>query len=110
MDDIVGFYQLIAGSYKSEKPINLTGIVEVRLKTNCVLGSVVNGARKPFLYSFALDRPPSYGIFEEPRIKLFKKVNKSVLSYRTNYLEDDDLKPVDFHNEIIRFACQLSKI
>ena len=26
LDDIDGFYQLIAGSYKSDKPINLTGI------------------------------------------------------------------------------------
>ena len=26
LDDIEGFYQIIAGSYKSDKPINITGI------------------------------------------------------------------------------------
>ena len=32
LDDIDGFYQLIAGSYKSDKPINITGIGKVHLK------------------------------------------------------------------------------
>ena len=32
LDDIDGFCQLIAGSYKSEKPINLTSIDKVHLK------------------------------------------------------------------------------
>ena len=35
LDDIDGFYQLIAGSYKSDKPINITGIDEIHLK--CIL-------------------------------------------------------------------------
>ena len=26
LDDIAGFYQMIAGSYKSDKPINISGI------------------------------------------------------------------------------------
>ena len=29
LDDIDGFYQLIAGSYKSDRPINITGIENV---------------------------------------------------------------------------------
>ena len=32
LDDIDGFYQLIAGSYKSDKPINITGIEKIHLK------------------------------------------------------------------------------
>ena len=36
--------------------------------------------------------------FEEPRMKLSKKVNKPVLSHITFYLEDDDHKPVGFNN------------
>ena len=32
LDDIDGFYQLITGSYKSDKPINFTGIDKVPLK------------------------------------------------------------------------------
>ena len=31
LDDIDGFHQLIAGSYKSDKPINITGIDKVHL-------------------------------------------------------------------------------
>ena len=32
LDDIYGFYQLIAGAYKSDKPINITGIDKIHLK------------------------------------------------------------------------------
>ena len=43
-------------------------------------------------------------------MKLYKKVNKSVLSHITFYLEDDDYKPDDFNGEKISFTCQLIKI
>ena len=109
LDDIDGFYQIIAGSYKSDKPINITGIDKIHLKCDCIQGSIVNGIREPILYSFALSSPPGHKIYKEPRIKLFKKINKSVLSHITFYLEDDDHKPVDFNNETISFTCQLIK-
>ena len=110
LEDIEGFYQLITGLYKSERPINITGIDKVHLKCDCVDGSIVNGTREPILYSFALDQPPSHKIYKEPKVKLFEKINKRVLSHITFYLEDDDYKPVDFNNEIISFTCQLIKI
>ena len=110
LDDIDGFYQIIAGSYTSEKPINITGIDKIHLKCDCIQGSIVNGIREPILYSFALSSPPGHKIYKEPRVKLFKKVNKSVLSHITFYLEDDDYKPLDFHGETISFTCQLIKI
>ena len=110
LDDIDGFYQLIAGSYKSDKPINITGIDKIHLKCDCIQGSIVNGIREPILYSFALSSPPGHKIYKEPRVKLFKKVNKSVLSHIIFYLEDDDHKAVDFNNETISFTCQLIKI
>ena len=110
LDDIEGFYQLIAGSYKSEKPINITGIDKIHLKCDCIQGSIVNGIRKPILFSFALSSPPGHKIYKEPRVKLFKKINKSVLSHITFYFEDDDYKAVDFNNETISFTCQLIKI
>ena len=110
LDDIDGFYQLIAGSYKSDRPINITGIDKIHLKCDCIQGSIINGIREPILYSFALSSPPGHKIYKEPRIKLFKKVNKSVLSHITFYFEDDDHKAVDFNNETISFTCQLIKI
>ena len=110
LNDIDSHYQLIAGSYKSDKPINITGIDKIHLKCNSIQGSIVNGIREPVLYSFAMSSPPGHKIYKEPRIKLFKKVNKSVLSHITFYLEDDDYKAVDFHNETISFTCQLIKI
>ena len=110
LDDIDGFYQLIPGSYKSEKPINITGIDKVHLNCNCIDGSIVNGIREPILYSFALDQPPGHKIYKEPKVKLFKKINKSVLSHITLYLEDDDYKAVDFNGEPIIFTCHLIKI
>ena len=110
LDDIDSHYQIIAGSYKSDKPINITGIDKIHLKCDCIQGSIVNGIREPILYSFALSSPPGHKIYEEPRVKLFKKLNNSVLSHITFYFEDDDHKPVDINNETISFTCQLIKI
>ena len=59
------------------------------MKCDCIQGSIVNGTREPILYSFALSFPPGHKIFNQPIVKLFKKVNKSVLSHITFYLEDD---------------------
>ena len=110
LNDIEGFYQILPGSYKSDKPINITGIDKIHLKCDCINGSIVNGIREPILFSFALSSPPGYKITKEPRIKRFKKINKSVLSHITFYFENDDHKPVDFNGETITFTCQLIKI
>ena len=110
LNDIDSHYQLIAGSYKSDKPINITGIDKIHLKCDYIQGSIVNGIREPILYSFAMSSPPGHKIYKEPRIKLFKKINKSILSHIIFYFEDDDHKPVDFNNETISFTCQLIKI
>ena len=110
LNDIEGFYQILPGSYKSDKPINTTGIDKVHLKCNVIDGSIKNGVREPILYSFGLDQPPGHKIYKEPKVKLFKKINKSVLSHITFYLEDDDYKAVDFNGETISFTCQLIKI
>ena len=101
---------MIPGSKKSEKPNDITGIDEIHLKCDCIGGIIVNGERQPISTSFALDEPPGHEIFEEPRMKLFLKINKSVLSPITIHLEDDDYKSVDFNNEKIGFACQLIKV
>ena len=71
LDDIDSHYQIIAGSYKSDKPINITGIDKIHLKCDCIQGSIVNGIREPILFSFALSSPPGHRIYKEPRIKLF---------------------------------------
>ena len=110
LDDIDGFYQLIPESYKSDRPIDITGVDKIHLKADFIQSSIVNGVREANLYSFALSSPPGHKIFKEPKMKLFKRVNKSVLSHITFYLEDDDHKPVDFHNKTIGFTCQLIEI
>ena len=110
LGDIPGFIHLLLGSYKSNRPINITGTDEIHLKCDCINGSIANGNREPTLYSFGLGQPPGHKIYEEPRKKVFKKINKAVLSHITFYLEDDDHKAVDFNNETISFTCQLIKI
>ena len=101
---------MIPVTYNSDKPINITDIDKVKLKCDCIKGSIVTGVREPIKFSFSLDQPPGQEIFKEPRIKLFKKINKPVSSHITFYLEDDDHKPVDFNGETISFTCQLIKI
>ena len=107
LNDIEGFYQILPGSYKGNKPINNTGIDKIHLKCDCIQGSNVNGIREPILFSFALSSPPGHKIYKEPRVKLFKKINKSVLSHINFYIGDDDYKSVDFNGETISFTCQL---
>ena len=67
------FYQLIAGSYKGDRPNNITGIEKVHLGCDCNNGIIVKGTREPILYSFALSSAPGHKIFKEPRKKPFKK-------------------------------------
>ena len=101
---------MISGSYKSEKRINITGTDKIHLKCDCIQGSIVNGIREPILYSFALSSPPGHKLYKEPKVKLFKKISKAVLSHISFYFEVDDHKPVDFNGEAISFTCQLIKI
>ena len=110
LNDIDSHYQIIAGSYNSDRPINITGVDKIHLKCNSIQGSIVDGVREPILSSFALSSPPGHKIYKEPRVKLFKKINKSVLSHITFYFEDDDHKPVNFNGETVSFTCQLIKI
>ena len=83
LDDKDGFYQLIAGSYKGDRPINITGIDKVHLNCDCITGSIINGVREPILYSFGLSPPPVHKIFTDSRVKLFKKIYKAVFSHIT---------------------------
>ena len=110
LNDIDSHCQLIAGSYKSDRPIKITGIDKIHLKCDCIQGSIVNGIRESILFNFALSSPPGYKKYKEPRVKLFKKINKSILSHITFYFEDDDHKPVNFNGETVSFTCQLIKI
>ena len=98
------------GIFKTDRPINITGVHKVHLQCDCNNGSVLNAVREPILNSFSLFSPSGHKIFKEPTIKLFKKINKSVLSHITFYLGYDDLRPVDFNRETISFTCQQKKI
>ena len=89
----------------------LTLLVSINFfKCDCITGSIVNGIREPILYDFALSSPPGCKIWKEPRMKIFQKIIKSVLSHITFYLEDDDHKLVNFNAETILFTCQLEKL
>ena len=60
LNDIEGFYQILPGSYKGDRPINNTEIDKVQLKCGWKNGSIVNGVREPIFYSFALSSPPGH--------------------------------------------------
>ena len=48
------------GVYTNHKVLNLSTINKIRLKRDCVDGSVVNGIRQPIFFSFLLDKIPVY--------------------------------------------------
>ena len=79
--DIEGFIQKIPGTNKRDKPVNTTGIAKIHLGRDCFTGSIVNGIRKPILFSFGLSSPTGHKRYKEPRIKLFKLINLFFISY-----------------------------
>ena len=101
-----GFGLLIPGSYKSDKPINITQIDKLQKRCDFISGSILNSIREPILYSFALDKPPGHETNKEPRTKLLKKINHSVLSHMAFCLESDDHNSVEFIGETKSFSCQ----
>ena len=46
LGDTPSFIQLIPGSFKSDIPMNITGIDKVHLKADCLQGSIVGGVRE----------------------------------------------------------------
>ena len=78
--------------YLSQKSVNLSSTNKIHLKCDATDGSIVNGIRQSILYSFVLDKPSGYKIFSEPETIHYKKINQSVLSTVTFYLEDDNNK------------------
>ena len=81
--------------------MKITRIHKIHLKYDCINGSNVNGVREIIWFSTGLTSTPGQILYEEPRNKLFEKINKSDLSHITFYLEDDDHKLVDFNGETI---------
>ena len=68
LGNIDGYIQIIPGTYKNEKPINIIGIHKVHLKCDCKNGSIVNGIREPILYSFGIVDTPGNKIYKESRV------------------------------------------
>ena len=96
------------GVYISAKILNLNSVNKIHLKCDVTDGSVVDGVRKPILYSFVLDKKPGYKVFCEPETIHYKKMIKSVLN--TIYLEDNNNKVVDFNQETMTFTLQMIKV
>ena len=68
-----GFFHLFRGSYKSDKPVNFTGIDKIHLKCGFVIGSFVNVIREPVLYSFGSDKAPSHKTYNEKKSNFQKE-------------------------------------
>ena len=96
--------------YISQKSVNLSNTNKIHLKCDVIDGSVVNGIRRPIMFSFVLDKKPGYKVFSEPETIHCKKINKSVLNTINFYLEDDKNKVVDFNGEALTFTLQKIKI
>ena len=69
--------------YLSQKIVNLSSTNKINLKCDCIDGSVVDGVRQSILYSFVLDKPAGYKVFNQPETIHYKKINKSFLNITT---------------------------
>ena len=104
-----GFNQKTSVTYTNDQANNNTAIEKMRLKFVCNNGSIIEEVRESFLFSLRLDNQPWQEVYKQLRIKIFRKINKSVLSDITFYSEDDDHKPLDFKEELITFTSQLNE-
>ena len=95
--------------YISQKILNLGNTNKIHLKCDVIDGSVVNGIRKPILYSFVLDKNPGYKTFCEPETIHYKKINEYVLNTITFCLEEDNNEEVKFNGETLTFTLQMNK-
>ena len=59
--------------YLSQKIVKLSTTKKKHLKCDVIDGSVVDGVRKPILYSFVLDKPSGYKVFCEHETIHYKK-------------------------------------
>ena len=104
LGDIKRFVRKKVGSYKNEKPINITRIDKVHLKRGCINESIFNGVTEPILYNCALQKTSRPINTKLLGLNFLKKL---VLSHITFYLEDDDDKTVHFSGEMIGFTFQI---
>ena len=98
------------GVYTGNKILNLSSTNKTHILSDCVDGSIQDGVRQPFLFSFVLDKPSGYKVFCEPETIHYKRINKAVLNTITFYLEDDNNEEVDFNEETLTFTLQMIKI
>ena len=76
------------GTFESGE-ISFAGINGIDLKSDHVNAGFVNVLRKPILFSFSLDKPPTSRILKTPKIKDYKNLHKSLINKTTFYLEND---------------------
>ena len=69
-----------SGVFTSDKTLNLSTTTKIHLKCDVIDGFVVNGLRRPILYSFVLNKLPGYKVFCEPETVHFRIINKSILN------------------------------
>ena len=97
--------------YYSKKNKILIILIKIHLKYDVFDGSVLNGIRRPFFYSFVFDNPPGYKVFSKRETIHYKKmINKSNLKTITFFLEDDNHKKNNFNQETLTFTLQVIKI
>ena len=77
----------------------------------CVVidGSIVNGLKQPFLFSFLLDKPTGYEVFCVPETIHYEKVNKSALQTIPFCLENNENEN-NFNGEKLTYTIQMIKI
>ena len=59
--------------YLTRKKVNLSTINKIRLECAVIDGSIQCGKRQPILFSFVLDKPAGYKVFQQPETIQYKK-------------------------------------
>ena len=95
---------------KSGTNFKIPGIHEIQLSSGSANGSIVNGVRKPFLFSLEFDKTQILRILKTPKSKHFQKNLKPLIIEIRFFLQNDVFKRVIFNGETIVFTVSLMKL
>ena len=107
---LLGFRKVLyrAGTYTSQKIVDIMGFNNINIHCNIISGAKVNGKDTDILYTFKLTEPPGYLINIIPTNILYQNVTKDRIEYIEFHIKDEHGRPIDFNGDVLSFTLHLT--
>ena len=106
---LLGFRKVLyrAGTYTSQKIVDIMGFNTVNIHCNIISGAKDNGKDTDILYTFNLTERPGYMIINIPTNVLYQNVTKDRIEYIEFHIKDEHGRPIDFNGDVLSFTLHL---